>query len=391
MSQVQVTENIAYEEPISRRCLYNSFSRWPTTPDNRKFVKSVSLTLKAGIGALNTIKTNGFDVSSIGTIAGASGGAKWLVLSQLDRAILASLVPKLRGPVHLLGTSIGSWRFSCYAQNDPVAAIERFETAYVEQRFSERPNIQEITATSREIIQLLLGDRGVHEILNHPVFRSHVMAVRSRHILASEKPWLLGSGLLAAAGLNLLSRRTLGMFFERALFYDARDLPPFFDATGFPLQQVALRPQNFEDAVVATGSIPFVLNGVRDIDGAAQGVYRDGGMIDYHHDLPHSADDRLTLYPHFYDRMVPGWFDKKLGWRRPRPEHVDRTVLISPSKAFVAKLPNGKIPDRTDFVNYTTDERIRNWRACIKACEELADDFNEILAKDQLAARLQPL
>ena len=75
----------------------------------------------------DTIRRHGFDISSVGTIAGASGGAKWLVLSQLDRAILGSVVPKLSGPVHLIGSSIGSWRFACYAQADPLAAIERFE------------------------------------------------------------------------------------------------------------------------------------------------------------------------------------------------------------------------------------------------------------------------
>ena len=354
-------------------------------------MKPDSLTVKAGIGALKSVRTHGFDLSSIGTIAGASGGAKWLVLSQLDRAILRNVVPKLQGPVHLLGTSIGSWRFACYAQNDPIAAIERFETAYVEQRFSDQPDVHEITATSREIIRLLLGANGVDEILNHPIFRTHVMAVRSRHILATEKRMLLGAGLFAAAALNLVSRKTLGLFFERALFYDTRDLPPFFDATGFPLQQIVLNSRNLEDAVVATGSIPLVLTGVRDIAGAAPGVYRDGGVIDYHHDLPHSAEERLALYPHFYDRIVPGWFDKRLGWRRPHPEHVDRTILISPSQSFVSRLPNGKIPDRTDFVNFSPQERVKAWRGCLKACEELADDFNEMLAKDQLAARLQPL
>ena len=354
-------------------------------------MKPVSLTFKAGTGALKSIKTHGFDISSIGTIAGASGGAKWLVLSQLDRAILSNLVPKLQGPVHLLGTSIGSWRFACYAQNDPIAAIERFESAYVEQSFSERPDIHEISATSREIIDFVLGSNGVDEILNHPIFRTHVMAVRSRHILASEIRWLLGLGLLTVATLNLVSRKTLGMFFERALFYDTRELPPFFDVTGFPLQQIALSPRNLEDAIVATGSIPLVLTGVRDIDGATPGAYRDGGVIDYHHDLPHSAEERFTLYPHFYDRIVPGWFDKSLGWRRPHPEHVDRTILISPSREFVSRLPNGKIPDRTDFVNYSAAERTSAWRECIKACEELADEFNEILEKGQLAARLQPL
>ena len=354
-------------------------------------MKPVTLTFKAGAGALRSVKTHGFDIASIGTIAGASGGAKWLVLSQLDRAILKNLVPKLLGPVHLLGTSIGAWRFSCYAQEDPVAAIDRFETAYIEQSFSIRPDIHEITAKSREIIDVVLGARGRAEILRHPVFRTHVMAVRSRHVLATENRWFLTIGLLTAASFNVVSRRSLGMFFERALFYDARDLPPFFDAAGFPLQQVVLCETNLADAIVATGSIPLVLRGVRNIDGARPGVYRDGGVIDYHHDLPHSANDRFTLYPHFYDRIVPGWFDKRLAWRKPHAAHVDRTILVSPSDAFVAKLPNGKIPDRTDFVNYSSSERIAAWRACTEACREMADDFNEVLEKDELAARLQAL
>lgn len=347
--------------------------------------------MKAGPGALRKIKRDGFDAASIGTIAGASGGAKWLVLSQLDRAILEEVVPKLAGPVHLIGTSIGSWRFACYAQNDPLAAIERFEEAYIEQTYSERPDTAEITAKSREVMDVVLGGRGKEEILNNPVFRTHVMTVRSRHVLASENRWLLSLSLLAAASTNIVSRKSLGLFFERALFFDPRDLPPFFDVTGFPLQQIPLSARNLDDAIVATGSIPLVLHGVRDIDGAESGVYRDGGIIDYHHDLPHSADEKLTLYPHFYDHIVPGWFDKKLGWRRPQPENVDRTILISPSADFVAGLPNAKIPDRTDFSNYSPPERVKAWRDCIGACEQMADEFREILEKDELAARLQAL
>ena len=103
--------------------------------------------------------------------------------------------------------------------------------------------------------------------------------------------------------------------------------------------------------------------GVRDIAGATAGLYRDGGIIDYHHDLPHSDDNRLTLYPHFYDYIVPGWFDKKLKWRRPSAANVDRTILISPSRDFVAKLPNAKIPDRRDFVSLSAAERVRGLEA----------------------------
>jgi hypothetical protein len=352
---------------------------------------SSTLTIQAGRGAYDAIRKHGFAAEQIGTIAGASGGAKWLVLSRLDRVVLQSLVPKLVGPVHLIGTSIGAWRFSCYAQSDPVAAIERFEDAYIEQSYSETPDIHEITAKSREIIGLILGDSGVDEILSHPVFRTHVMTVRCRHLAASEQRAVLASTLLTAATLNMISRKTLAAFFERALFYDARDLPPFYAMDGYSIQRVPMSPSNLEDVIVATGSIPLVLSGVRDIAGAKEGVYRDGGIIDYHLDLPQSEPERFTLFPHFYPHMTPGWFDKKLKWRKPDPANVDRTILISPSAEFVARLPNGKIPDRTDFTSFTPAERIRIWRTVVAACEEMADEFNEVLQQDQLAARLKLL
>ena len=324
-------------------------------------------------------------------MAGASGGAKWLVLSQLDRAIIDTIVPRLAGPVHLIGSSIGSWRFACYAQADPRAAIDRFEALYLSQTYSEKPDIHEITAKSREILDAVLGTTGVDEILTNPLFRMHVMAVRSRHVFATENRIALALALMAAALLNAVHRSTLGWWFERALFYDKRDVPPFFDVTGFPLQTIEMTADNLADAVVATGSIPLVLSGVRNIAGARPGVYRDGGVIDYHLDLPHSTEERLTLFPHFYGRIVPGWFDKRLKWRRPQAGNVDRTILVSPSDEFVASLPNRKIPDRSDFVNYSAEERHGIWRECVAACEAMAEEFVDVIEKDQLAARLEPL
>ncbi|MDH3338536.1 MAG: hypothetical protein OEM85_01095 [Gammaproteobacteria bacterium] len=337
------------------------------------------------------IRRDGFATDRIGTIAGASGGAKWLVLSQLDRAILRDIVPRLQGPVHMISTSIGAWRFACYAQNDSIAAIDRFEDAYIEQSYSDNPDIHEITAKSREILNIALGEKGAAEILAHPVLRTHIMAVRARHITASENRALLAASLFAAAGLNAITRRSLALFFERALFFDARDRPPFFDLSDFATQRVRLGMDNLEDVVAATGSIPLVLSGVQDISRATPGVYRDGGIIDYHLDLPQSSPDRLTLYPHFLDRIVPGWFDKKLTWRRPLSTHVDRTLLVCPSAEFVAGLPNGKIPDRTDFQNYTPGERVRIWWTVVAACEALADEFSEVVEKGELEARLTPL
>ena len=133
-----------------------------------------NLVFKAGPGAFESIRRHGFAPERIGTLAGASGGAKCLVLSQLDRCILKTIVPKLIGPVHLIGSSIGSWRFACYAQDDPLAAIDRFEEAYISQSYSEKPDIHEITAKTREILQVVMQGGAAEQILRleaaHHVF-----------------------------------------------------------------------------------------------------------------------------------------------------------------------------------------------------------------------------
>jgi hypothetical protein len=350
-----------------------------------------ALKFKAGPGAYEDIRRRGFSEERIGTIAGASGGAKWLVLSQLDRVITERILPRLSGPVHLLGSSIGAWRFCCYAQSTPKDAIERFESAYLRQTYSERPNAAEISSKSREILLQLLGESGSQNIVNHPVFRTHIMTVRSRTLTASERRPILAGGLLAAAAANFVTRKSLGVFFRRSLFYDPRDLPPFYNASGFPLDRITLNENNLVDAVLASGAIPLVLQGVRDIDGAPKGIYRDGGVIDYHLDLPLSDPDRLTLFPHFFEQIIPGWFDKKLTWRRPNPRHTDRTILICPSAEFIHGLPNSKVPDRSDFATMSPELRRKVWQSAVAACEQLAEELNDVLDKDQLPSRLEKL
>lgn len=348
-----------------------------------------SLVFRAGASAFREIQSDGLNLDRIGTLAGASGGAKWLVLSQLDRVLARRVLPELRGTVHTIGTSIGAWRFACHAQADPVAAIERFEEAYLTQSYSEKPDRAEITQRTREILDYILADDGVEQILNHPVLHTSIMTVRGRGLLASENRALLGATLAGAAAANAVNRHLLGWFFERVLFHDPRDQNPFADLEGFPMRTVPLAANNLKQAIAATGSIPLVLEGVANIPGAPRGMYRDGGVIDYHLDFPHAKAPRLALYLHFYDFLKPGWFDKALSWREALPHHSDRTILVSPSPAFVAKLPNGKIPDRSDFVNFQPAERVRIWRETVAACEEMAAEFEEVLANDRLAERLQ--
>jgi hypothetical protein len=56
---------------------------------------SETLSFRAGPGAIEMVRRNGFSPTQIGTMAGASGGAKWLILSKLDRVVASSIVPKL--------------------------------------------------------------------------------------------------------------------------------------------------------------------------------------------------------------------------------------------------------------------------------------------------------
>jgi hypothetical protein len=107
--------------------------------------------------------------------------------------------------------------------------------------------------------------------------------------------------------------------------------------------------------------------------------------------MPTAAADRITLFPHFFDWLKPGWFDRNLRWRSVNAAHFDRTVLICPSNEFIDHLPQGKVPDRSDFVRLSPSDRIRVWRQVVEACTELADELNDVLDRNELAARLQPL
>ena len=57
----------------------------------------------------------------------------------------------------------------------------------------------------------------------------------------------------------------------------------------FNTRYCRLDESNVLAALHASGAIPFVLTGERDISGAPPGQYWDGGIIDYHFDLTSSA------------------------------------------------------------------------------------------------------
>ncbi|MEC8897128.1 MAG: patatin-like phospholipase family protein, partial [Pseudomonadota bacterium] len=155
---------------------------------------------------------------------------------------------------------------------------------------------------------------------------------------------------------------------------------------------VPLSRDNLLPALLASASIPLVMSGVRNIPGAPEGVYRDGGLLDYHLDLPYQQPG-IILYPHFTDRVVPGWFDKTLPWRRGDASRLQDVVLVSPSPDYLATLPDRKLPDRKDFEKYVGDDagRERAWRRAILESDRLGDGFLELVESGRLLDRIQPL
>lgn len=343
------------------------------------------LTIRAGATALRQLEARGFDPHAFSTLVGASGGPKWLVLHQLDRFLIERVLAPRTQPLATLGSSIGSYRHACWANVDPYVAFDRFFEAYVGQRYEGRPSLDEVSAESARILEQLLGEKGADAIVGNPRIRTHIVASRLRGGESDDGlafKLRIGASALANAG----SRRALRHFYERAVFGPADSLIRYDD---IPTRYVPLTPRNLGGALLASGAIPMLMRGVRRIPGAA-GTWFDGGIVDYHFDFEFAAPDGLILYPHFFDRITPGWFDKGLPWRRPRAQALDRVVMLAPSDAFVASLPGAKVPDRNDFLELSNEERIERWHAIDAACGVLVETLAEWIDSGQLARRVQP-
>lgn len=341
------------------------------------------LTVRAGAEALATLRREGFRADSFSTLLGASGGPKWLVLAAVDRVLARRLVGERSRPLHALGTSIGAFRHVALAQRDPPAAIERFAQAYVAQAYHRRPTPAEVSEESRRILGVLFGANGIDEALSHATLRLHVGTARSRGLAATDQRYALAAGLALAATANAVSRRLLRLSFERVVFHTTNE--PAFRFDDLPTRHAALSTGNFAQATLASGSIPLVMEAVRNVAGGPPGLYRDGGITDYHFAMDFEAPPGLVFYPHFCDRIVPGWFDKALKWRRPRGGLLGRTVFIAPSRRFIATLPGGKIPDRSDFKTFPTAERQRRWREVLTTARLLGEALEELLEGTRLA------
>jgi hypothetical protein len=351
-----------------------------------------ALTFRAGPRALARLRSHGLSPADVEVIPGAAGGPKALGLNGLDVALFGEWLPTSPRPRHLIGASIGAWRFAAACLPDPAAGLRELARRYAGQNYPKGTGVALVTRTVREMLADLFAGREA-SLLGHPHHRLHILAVRGRGPLAKDGRLRTPAAFGAAAVANLAGRRHLGRFLERTLFHDPRGLPDFLagahgggdlyaDARAvrfddFRTHAVALDIDNLNEALVASAAIPMIIAAVADIPRAPKGLYWDGGLIDYHLHLPYHRAVGLVLYPHFTDRIVPGWLDKGLPWRRAHGAWLDNVLLVSPSREYLAKLPYGKLPDRKDFRRFAGDYegRLRCWQTAIAESERLGQEF----------------
>ncbi len=334
----------------------------------------------AGHRAHERIKANGLCADDVAMVVGASGAAKWLVLKALETALFGVWFKNRTKPLHLFGTSIGSWKSAAAAQNDPVEAFDRLAHAYIHQFYRTSASPERIDRESWRIMDAYLGTDRVAEILSHPYCRLNFSAVRCTGALSSDHPMAQMVSLLTAWGKNRISRQLLQKQYLPTLFHDSRSIPPFALDGEFPGGQVPLDGGNLRTALLASGSIPYVMKGVEDIPGAPPGIYRDGGMFHYHPAFDFlNGRDGIILYPHFYSQVTLGWFDKNRPSRIADGQRLADVLLVAPSPAFVAQLPFGRIPDRRDFVRLhgRDNERIDFWETAVVMGKRLGTSFLE--------------
>jgi len=352
------------------------------------------LDYKAGPGALAMIRDEGLKPHRVRVFAGPAGGPKWFVSVGFDKALIRTRWLESPGRrVLLVGSSAGAWRCLAMACGDPLAAYESLRISYSRNTFTAADTPATVGQALRKNVKDFISDGDVPFILDHPWCDVAVHAVRGRGPGASENPWVQGGALIAAALINLVSRTGMRILFQRAIFFSGPDEPEFVRRS-FRGTAVRLTSENLRAAAVATGSLPYIVAGVTGIPGAPHGTYRDGGLVDYQLNENYCpGPEAVTLFFHYQERIVPGWFDKRLTWRQPALDSLDRVVQVFPRREFVELLPDGRIPDRDDFRTFvdSPSERIRRWDKVSDLSELLGEEFMNDVESGRIRNLVQPL
>lgn len=345
------------------------------------------LRIKAGKNIYQNIKDGGFNFNSISTYFGPAVGPRWLVASGFDLTLLKGGLLGRSQPVQLIGSSAGAFRFAAWLQPETLKSYNKFLDAYINVIYSREDTPAMVLKKLTGMVNEYLEDDALPFALANKKYRLVIITARARGLIALENHWLQKAGLITGFVFNYFSRENIYKFAERVVFYNASKPPAFCLKSQFHGTYVQLNEINFKYAVLASGAIPLVIDGVRDIYGAPRGVYRDGGLIDYN--LTHQfavKENEIVLFFHHQERIIPGWLDKKLKSRVPEANTLNNVLMIFPSQSFVESLPGSKVPDRTDFVTFINDQetRINHWRKAVELSAPLGEEFLELVESGKI-------
>jgi len=357
-----------------------------------------SLCIYAGPKARQFLERQGLKPSDVGVIPAAAGGPKGLILGPLDRFLFNEWLPQSQQPIDLVGASIGAWRMATACMPQSQEGFLRLEHDYIHQHYELRegekfPSAQQVSDTFRASLDEFYGGH-IAQLLSHSRFRLHILTSRGKGVLQQEHPLLTPLGYGLAFALNVANRKWMGTLLERVVFSSVTSKLPFA-TDDYITQALQLTEQNFMDVLQGSCAIPFVLKAMPHIEGAPKGSYWDGGITDYHlhlnwltaNTLGSDNAEKLVLYPHFQKAVVPGWLDKSLKWRHGSSAFLGHTVVLAPNPEWVQTLPNGKLPDRSDFARYGQDlkARVKVWQAASQASQQMADEFADWLERPDLS------
>ncbi|MFZ1981757.1 MAG: hypothetical protein WAU61_10655, partial [Smithella sp.] len=259
--------------------------------------------------------------------------------------------------------------------------------AYINVRYTKGDTPATALKKITGIINEYLEDDALPFALANKKYRLAIITARARGLVAFRNTWLQKLGLVTCFVFNYFSRDNIYRFADRVVFYNASKPPAFCLDSQFRGNYIQMNEVNFKYAVLASGAIPLVIDGVHDIYGAPRGVYRDGGLIDYHISHQFAArENEIVLFFHHQERIIPGWLDKKIKHRSPEAHTLNNVLMVFPSQSFIDNLPGGKVPDRTDLITFINDQetRIKNWREAVKLSAPLGEDFLELVASGKI-------
>jgi hypothetical protein len=351
-----------------------------------------SIQIFAGERARKHIEEHGLQASDFSGVVAAAGGPKGLSLIPFDRWLFgdyfAQQPSKHLNARRLYGSSIGAWRMAAASRAGRNQAIDRLATAYLErQRYPKDPGSKYVSDICRSVVNDLLNNDA------HAFVKDANPAYCLQAIIAAG-PKLKSSAAYkgffgVAAAKNTVKRTWLSSALHRHVVSDRVEFDAqVFAPTGFDTTIQAFSANTVEDALLASGSIPLLADPVLNIGEDARNTaqqpqaYWDGGLIDYHMCLNYNALPGLVLYPHFQQWVTAGWLDKFLPWRKHGVgkqglDWLSNMILVCPSPSLLARLPNGKLPDRNDFHTYGLDHdrRIKDWQTAMSECQIMAEGF----------------